>query len=117
MLFEPLLGLVPLAAGTMPVATGMLDAVVFPTGVALIQAVTIMPALVLLDGADDLAVCEGQLGVALHVFWSKGGQISRRVGMTGVSLPVLTRGLVEKEDSIDASWKGASSVLPPQRLT
>jgi hypothetical protein len=29
--------------------------------------------------------------------------------MTGVSLPEWTRCLVEKEDSIDASWKGASS--------
>ena len=37
--------------------------------------------------------------------------------MTGVSLPEWTRWLVEKEDSIDASWKGANSVLPPQRLT
>jgi hypothetical protein len=47
----------------------------------------------------------------------KAVQISRRVGMIGVSLPALTRCLVEKEDSIDASWKGANSVLPPQRLT
>ena len=37
--------------------------------------------------------------------------------MTGVSLSELTRCLVEKEDIIDASWKGESSFLPPQRLT
>jgi len=37
--------------------------------------------------------------------------------MTGVSLPELRCCLVEKEDSIDASWNGESSILPPQRLT
>jgi hypothetical protein len=37
--------------------------------------------------------------------------------MTGVSLPEVTRGRVEKEESIDESWKGANSFLPPQRLT
>ena len=71
---EPLLGFLLLTLGAVAVATGMLDTVLPPTGVALIQAVTIMPALALLDGADDLAVCEGQLGVALHVFWAKGSE-------------------------------------------
>ena len=37
--------------------------------------------------------------------------------MTGVSLPEWTRWLVEKADIIDESWQGASSFLPPQRLT
>ena len=37
--------------------------------------------------------------------------------MTGVSLPELTRCLVEKEDIIDELWNGESSLLPPQRLT
>jgi hypothetical protein len=37
--------------------------------------------------------------------------------MAGVSLPEWTRCLVEKEDSIDEAWQGASSFLPPQRLT
>ena len=63
-----------LTLGAVAVATGMIHAVLPPTGVALIQAVAIMSALALLDGADDLAVCEGQMGVALQVFWSKGGE-------------------------------------------
>ncbi len=71
---EPLLGLMLLALGTVAVATGMIDAVLLATTLALIEAMAIMPALALLDGADDLAVCEGQLGVALQVFWSKGGK-------------------------------------------
>jgi hypothetical protein len=37
--------------------------------------------------------------------------------MTGVSLSEWMRCLVEKEGIIDASWKGANSFLPPQRLT
>ena len=51
--------------------------VVPPTGVALRQAVTILPALARLDGAEDLAVCEGQLGGARHVFWAQGRAESR----------------------------------------
>ena len=70
---EPLLGFLLRTLGAVAVATGMLDTVLPPTGVALIQAVTIMPALALLDGADNLTVCKGQLGVVLQVFWSKGG--------------------------------------------
>jgi len=59
MALEPLLGCMLLTLGTVAVATGMIDAVVPPTSVALREAVTIMPASALLDGADDLAVCEG----------------------------------------------------------
>ena len=70
---EPLLGLMLLALGTVAVATGMIDAVVLATTLALREAMAIMPALARLDGADDLAVCEGQLWVALQVCWSKGG--------------------------------------------
>jgi len=70
---EPLLGFVLLTLGAVPVATGMLDTVLAPTGVALIEAVAVVAAAALLDGAEDLAVCQGELGVALHVFWSKGG--------------------------------------------
>ena len=69
-----------LALGTVAVATGMLDTVVPPTTLALVEAVTIMPALALLDGADGLAVCEGQLGVALQVLWGKGGKDSAEGG-------------------------------------
>jgi len=59
MVLEPLLGFMLLTLGTVAVATGMIDAVVPPTRLALIEAVTIMPASALLDGAEDLAVCEG----------------------------------------------------------
>ena len=71
---EPLVGLMLLALGTVAIATGMIDAVLPSTVLALREAVPIMPALARLDSADDLAVCEGQLGVALQVFWSKGGK-------------------------------------------
>src|SRR5712691_2870760 len=71
---EPLLGFMLLTLWTVPVATGMVDAVVLTTAVALIEAVAVMAALALLDGADDLAVCEGQMGVALQVLGRKGGE-------------------------------------------
>jgi hypothetical protein len=73
MVLEPLLGWMLLALGPVAVAPGMLDAVVPSTRVARIKAVTIRPTWARLDGADDCAVCEGQLGVTLQVFWSKGG--------------------------------------------
>jgi len=53
---KPLLAFMLLALGTVPVATGMMDAVVLATTLALREAVAIVPALALLDGADDLAV-------------------------------------------------------------
>ena len=56
---EPLLGFMLLALGTVAVATGMVHAVSSPTGGALIQAVAVVSALAVLDGTDDLAVCEG----------------------------------------------------------
>ena len=78
--FKPLLGFVLLALGAVAVTAGMMDAVVSPTGLALIEAMTIVPALALLDGADDLAVCDGQMRVALQVFWGKGGEDSAQGG-------------------------------------
>ena len=33
-----------------------------------------MATAALLDGADNLAVAEGQMGIALQVFWRKGGE-------------------------------------------
>ena len=69
---EPLLGFMLLTLRTVAVPTGMVHTVVSATGVALREAVAVRAALALLDGADDRAVCEGQLGVALQVFWSKG---------------------------------------------
>ena len=53
---KPLLGFMLLALWTVPVATGMMDAVVLATALALIEAVAIVPALAMLDGTDDLAV-------------------------------------------------------------
>jgi hypothetical protein len=62
------------ALGPVAVATGMRDAVWPSTGLALREAVPIRPALALVDGADALAVCEGQRGGALQGFWAKGGK-------------------------------------------
>jgi hypothetical protein len=56
-LLEPLLGFMLLALGTVAVATGMIDAVVPPTSLALREAMAVVSALTLLDGTDDLAVC------------------------------------------------------------
>ena len=61
-----------LALRTVAVATGMMDAVLPSTVLALIEAVPIMPALALLDGADDLAVRGGKRGIALQGLWGKG---------------------------------------------
>ena len=71
---EPLLGCMLLTLGTVAVATGMVDAVVPPTVVALREAMAVVSALALLDGADDLAVRDGEMGVALQVCWRTGGE-------------------------------------------
>ena len=71
MVLEPLLGFMLLALGTVAVATGMVHTVVAPTRVALIEAVAVGAALALLDGADDLAVCGGEMGIARKVCWRK----------------------------------------------
>jgi hypothetical protein len=61
-----------LTLGTVAVATGMIDAVLLPTALALIEAMAVMAALALLDGTHGLAVRGGEVGVARKVFWSKG---------------------------------------------
>ena len=71
---EPLLGFMLLTLGAVAVATGMMDAVVFPTGGALLEAVSVVAALTVWEGADDLAVREGEGGVPCKVFWRKGGE-------------------------------------------
>jgi hypothetical protein len=48
------------------IATGMIDAVVFATARALIEAVAIIPAAAVLDGADDLVVRGAEVGRALQ---------------------------------------------------
>ena len=74
MVGEPLLGCMLRALGTVAVATGVMDAVFFPTAWALREAMPIMAAAAVLDGADDLAVRGGEGGRALQVFWGKGGE-------------------------------------------
>jgi len=71
---EPLRGGMLLALGTVPVATGMLDAVVSPTAVALREALAVMAAATVWDGADDLAVCSGEVGRALQGLRGTGGE-------------------------------------------
>ena len=70
---EPLLGFMLLTLGAVAVATGMRHTMVPSTVLALIEAVAVGAALAVLEGTEDLAVGEGQLRVALQVFWSKGG--------------------------------------------
>jgi hypothetical protein len=62
---EPLLGFVLLTLGTMAVATGMVHAVLPPTCWARIEAVAIVAALAVLDGADHLTVYSGKVRIAL----------------------------------------------------
>ena len=66
---EPLLGCMLLTLWAVPVATGVIDAVLLATPLALREAVAVVPALALLDGANDLALCEGQMRGARKVFW------------------------------------------------
>ena len=71
---EPLRGFMLLARRTVAVATGMIDAVVPPTVWARIEAVSVMAAVTVWDGVDDLAVCQGEVGVTRQVLWGKGGE-------------------------------------------
>jgi hypothetical protein len=77
---EPLLRCMMLTLGTVSVATGILDAVFFPTAVALREAMAVVSAAAVLDGADDLAVRGGEGGIALQVLGSKGGEDSAQGG-------------------------------------
>src|SRR5262249_25563083 len=63
---EPLVSCMLLALGTVPVATGTIDAVLFPTALALREAVAVMAALALLEGTDGLTVWSGEGGLALE---------------------------------------------------
>jgi hypothetical protein len=71
---EPLLGFMLLTLGTVAVATGMIDAVLPPTVLALREAVPVMAAVALLDSTDDLAMRHGEVRVALQILWRKGGE-------------------------------------------
>jgi len=77
---EPLLSFMLLTLGAVAIAAGMMDAVLPPTVLALIEAVAVVSALAALDGAADLAVGEGQMGVALQVLGRKGGEASAEGG-------------------------------------
>jgi hypothetical protein len=74
MVREPLPGFMLLPLGTVAVPTGMVDAVLALTVGALREAMAVRATWTLLEGTDDLAVREGQLGVALPVFWRTGGE-------------------------------------------
>jgi hypothetical protein len=63
-----------LALGTVAVATRMIDAVLAFTVWALREAVAVMATTAVLEGADDLAVGERQVGVALQVLRGKSGE-------------------------------------------
>jgi hypothetical protein len=71
---EPWLGCMLLTRRTGPVTTGMMDAVLLATTLALREAVARVPTVARLAGADDRAGCEGQMGGALQVLWRKGGE-------------------------------------------
>jgi hypothetical protein len=83
---EPLLGFMLLTLWAVPVAAGMMDTVLSPTGWALIEAMAVVAALTVLDGADDLAVRQGEVGVTLQVLGRKGGE-ERAEGRHDRSLP------------------------------
>jgi hypothetical protein len=69
---EPLRGFVMLTLRAGAIATGMMEAVVFATAVALGEAVAERPAAAVLDGADDLVVRGGEVGRALKVLRGEG---------------------------------------------
>jgi hypothetical protein len=71
---EPLLRCMRLALGTVAVAPGMVHGMLPPTAWALREAVAVVAAWAVLEGADDLAVSEGQMGGALQVFGREGGE-------------------------------------------
>ena len=74
MVLEPLLGFMLLTLGAVAVATGMVDTVLSRTTWALIEAVSVISAVAVLDGTDDLAVRGGESGIALQVLGREGGE-------------------------------------------
>jgi len=63
----PLLGCMMMTLRAVTMATGMLDAVVPPTALALREAISVVSAAAIADGADDLAVRGGEGGITLQV--------------------------------------------------
>jgi len=72
MVVEPPLGFLVLTLRAVAVATGMIDAVVFSTALALIEAMSIVSAVAIADGVDDLAMRGGKLRIARQVLFGKG---------------------------------------------
>jgi hypothetical protein len=71
---KPLLRCLRLALGAVAVATSMLDAVLSLTVGALREAMALGAAAAVLDGADHLTVCGGEVRIALQVFGRKSGE-------------------------------------------
>jgi len=63
-----------LALGTVAVATGMMDAVLFPAALALVEAMAVLSALTILESTDGLTMRGGEVGRTLQVRWRKGGE-------------------------------------------
>jgi hypothetical protein len=80
---EPLRCLMLLTLGTVPVAARVIDAVLPPTVLALIEAVSVVSTLAMHHGASGLWVGARQMGVALQVCWSTGPPLSWMVVMAG----------------------------------
>ena len=110
---EPLRGCLLLTRGTVPVAAGMRDTVGLATPVAWREAVAVVSAVALVDGADALAVRGGEGGRALQRLWrtsgaeSAPGRHGRSPCMSALrrweasSCPVWVRGT---ERSVGARW-------------
>jgi hypothetical protein len=79
-LLEPLLGLMRLALGTVAVATGMLDAVVPPTRLALREARAVVSAVTLWEGTADRAGCGREGRRALQGLWRTSMEASTQGG-------------------------------------
>ena len=71
---EPQRGCLLLALRAVPVAACVMDAVVCATAVALREAVAVMSATAVLDGADGLVVRGGEGGRTLQGLWREGGE-------------------------------------------
>ena len=72
LLVKPVLRFMMLTLGAVAIAAGVVDAVLPATALAVIEAVSIMSALAVLNGPHGLVVGERQMGIALEVLWRIG---------------------------------------------
>ena len=63
---SPLRSFLRLTLGPVAVATGVLDAVLAATALALREAVTVGSTWAMQDGTEGLVVCQGQMGKAFQ---------------------------------------------------